>query len=399
MSGSRGSTRISHYINCTVFTLIAAIMLSSCAAPGGIPSVYGIDAFHMAVETGNLAQIDRVELGEAEYSLAEVAYGDIIQSYQIRVDWYITRRQIFSFDHDNLRLAGVYAQVWQPISEGDVLAEAAFGAESLLNEREKALLRLERFEHEFNINEGFLLDSLEALANAYLNAEGAEAGINFIQLEIMRVEYERFLYRNERTRQGHQQEIDEIDDKLQGEKITAPFSGIINNTFGHSPGDLIRLNDRVVGIIDDSAIMFWLYAPKEAVRFGDTFTIRDNASGLEFEARVASDPIVNETPDAQFAFVLAPMDEDGLREVMAGMGLTFQDMARNPGLFAHPSAARAMNVLVVPTRAILQEEGTSYTYIFEDGIIRKRYVITGLSSDNMVQILSGLDPGQRVVVN
>lgn len=53
--------------------------------------------------------------------------------------------------------------------------------------------------------------------------------------------------------------------------------------------------------------------------------------------------------------------------------------------------------LAVPTGAIFKEGGTSYVYVIQNGVARKRRVATGTSNDTQTIVTRGLHPGDVVV--
>lgn len=56
------------------------------------------------------------------------------------------------------------------------------------------------------------------------------------------------------------------------------------------------------------------------------------------------------------------------------------------------------NVLYVPVESIDKEDGQEYVYVVKDGIADKRVVTTGLKGLSYVEITSGLEEGEEVVV-
>ncbi len=59
----------------------------------------------------------------------------------------------------------------------------------------------------------------------------------------------------------------------------------------------------------------------------------------------------------------------------------------------------AQNTLIVPTTAINTDVDGTYTMISENGIATRRSVETGLSSDTMIEVLSGLSEGEVVLLS
>jgi multidrug efflux pump subunit AcrA (membrane-fusion protein) len=70
-----------------------------------------------------------------------------------------------------------------------------------------------------------------------------------------------------------------------------------------------------------------------------------------------------------------------------------------PGMFARmsfPVEDRA-NVLVVPNNAIVTETGVDYVYAVVDGVVKKKAVETGVATDAVTEITSGLEERTLVV--
>jgi multidrug efflux pump subunit AcrA (membrane-fusion protein) len=70
-----------------------------------------------------------------------------------------------------------------------------------------------------------------------------------------------------------------------------------------------------------------------------------------------------------------------------------------PGMFARmsfPVEDRA-NVLVVPNNAIVTETGVDYVYAVVDGVVKKKAVETGVSTDAVTEITSGLEEKTLVI--
>ena len=56
--------------------------------------------------------------------------------------------------------------------------------------------------------------------------------------------------------------------------------------------------------------------------------------------------------------------------------------------------------MVIPLEALVEKEGKSSVYVVgADGIVQEREVETGLSNELFVEILSGLEVGEQVILN
>ena len=62
-------------------------------------------------------------------------------------------------------------------------------------------------------------------------------------------------------------------------------------------------------------------------------------------------------------------------------------------------AKEAKNVLIVPTEVVNIGKDGSFCYVVEDGVITKKNVTAGISSDSYVEIKEGLDKGDQVLTD
>ena len=57
------------------------------------------------------------------------------------------------------------------------------------------------------------------------------------------------------------------------------------------------------------------------------------------------------------------------------------------------------NVLVIPEHAIEKKNGQQIVKIFENGVVEEKEIKTGLlGSDDMIEVISGLEEGEEVIV-
>jgi len=56
------------------------------------------------------------------------------------------------------------------------------------------------------------------------------------------------------------------------------------------------------------------------------------------------------------------------------------------------------NAVVVPEKAIFTEDDKSYVLCVEAGVVKKRYVKTGMTEDGKVEVVEGLTPNEEVII-
>ncbi len=70
-----------------------------------------------------------------------------------------------------------------------------------------------------------------------------------------------------------------------------------------------------------------------------------------------------------------------------------------PGQFAKINLIlnRIDNAMMVPTIALIPELNATKVFVYEDGKVNDREVITGIRTEDMVQVIEGLEPGDIVI--
>lgn len=75
------------------------------------------------------------------------------------------------------------------------------------------------------------------------------------------------------------------------------------------------------------------------------------------------------------------------------------DRALLPGMFMTVTLqGEVVPALLVPEAAIVPEQGSTFVFVVENGLVERRQVLTGRRRPGEVEITSGLEEGERVVV-
>lgn len=363
--------------------------LAGCASGAAVTEE---TALADAISGGVIADINSLTVKDTDYDLGEVVIGRISRKHDVTIRLFSPNRREEYFKNDGGRLKGVYVTTGDRVQKGDVLAEIIFDVESLTAQREQLLIKMRRFEQD-KANE-------DAQHQKNLMTQDAELSDELAALKQAQRElaYKQFLFDAENTRAEYNKHLADIDEKLAGEQITAAFDGIIRYVHSAKNGSTIRNWTHIITIEDDSALLFSTQGPVDVLRYGDVFEVESRNHDLKFEVKVVYDPICTDTRDAQYTYVLAPVDEAALCAALAEKEI--DDYTLNTmSLTGYPFAFNLDQVLIAPKRAVKQEDTKQFVYIYEDGIVKKRYVKTYLNYQDEIQILDGLSAGQMVVLN
>ncbi len=176
---------------------------------------------------------------------------------------------------------------------------------------------------------------------------------------------------------------------LERSHVKAPFEAAVAERIG-SAGDFKRIGEPLFRIVNDGVLKYIVQAPERYaghVRKEQlvSFTV-DAYPGEKFEGKVfLISPQVNTTTRA-FAFgALVPNAERKLRANTFARGELILE--------------RNVPTAVVPLDAVVNFVGISKVFVVQDGVARSRTVEVGRVLNDKQEILSGVKPGESIVVS
>lgn len=196
------------------------------------------------------------------------------------------------------------------------------------------------------------------------------------------------LERAEATARSSQADLDLLQVRLERTKVRAPFDGVIGQRFV-SLGDYVTTGSRLVVLqtVNPQRIAFTV-PERFATRLkrGQRVAFRVAAlPGQEFIGEVDFvDPVV-QLP-ARTILIKARVP-NGRRQLQAGM-------------FAEARLATETrpNAIVVPEDAIVPLQGVNFVWVADSGKAVRREVVLGVRTPGFVEVKSGVESGEQVVV-
>jgi HlyD family secretion protein len=182
--------------------------------------------------------------------------------------------------------------------------------------------------------------------------------------------------------------LDLAKSQLDSTVVASPISGTVAAR-NVDAGELVSSAVPAFVVIDTSSVSAEASVPQdlvEKIHLGEAVTVSVDTGGAPQRIQGAVDtigPAVD--PRSQGYLITIKVGNPG------------GDL--RPGMFARvsfPVEDRA-GVLVVPNSAIVTETGVDYVYMVESGVVRKKAVETGISTDAVTEITSGLADGTMVV--
>ena len=170
--------------------------------------------------------------------------------------------------------------------------------------------------------------------------------------------------------------------------IRAPISGVVSAR-EIKAGQHVDVNDATFTITNTEKLVAYLRIPqtelnKFAVGHEATFRV-DAMPEREFVATIAR---ISPTIDMQNGTFRATGYFDNSAGLLA------------PGMFGRFDVAyeKHADALLIPTAALVREDGETVVYVVEDGAAVRRPITTGIENGDKIEVSSGLEPEDLIVV-
>lgn len=185
-----------------------------------------------------------------------------------------------------------------------------------------------------------------------------------------------------------QQELAEAEWALKKTTIIAPFSGRITARMTQL-GQHVRPGDELFQVTDFDPLVARIYLPERDVlglEEGQDVQIRlDAATEVYFAGRIRQ---------------ISPVVDTSTGTVKVTVEATEPPEQVRPGSFVTVNIVRETHsdALLLPREAVLRELQKAHVYVAEDDVAEKRAVTLGLEEGELIEVLSGVAAGDRVIV-
>ena len=171
-------------------------------------------------------------------------------------------------------------------------------------------------------------------------------------------------------------------------KIRAPISGVVSAR-DVKTGQHVDVSDVTFKITDTSNLVAYLRIPQtelEKISAGHQATVRvDAMPELSFSATIVRISPTIDVRNGTFRATATMDNQDGLLA---------------PGMFGRFDIAYEQHIdaLVIPAAALVKEDNETVVYVVENGAAVRRAIHTGIRSGDNIEVLSGLDEHEMIVV-
>lgn len=275
------------------------------------------------------------------------------------------------------------------VEEGQVIATVLVEGDGI--DRTNALLTLQRTREAY---EKGCLDYEESIQQAYQVLSAAtdsyEQEMQLLRIRLLESQYAQYCYQQEYSIARQEEELGEPVPANTVIEVTAPISGYVEDLLSIRSETLVG-DGWVLGSISSiDAVLLSVPNESGTFRYGMDVTV-STGSGKEptyYPGKVvASD---NALPQAQ-------------RDGVAYVAVEYDPAAINPAALRNISikgeTMRIENAFLLPRSAVASEGKKYYVTLYEDGMMKKRYVLVGDNTPEASWILVGVEAGDQIVDN
>ncbi len=184
-----------------------------------------------------------------------------------------------------------------------------------------------------------------------------------------------------------QSKLNTLATRLKKHAIKAPFKGIVGAR-AVSVGDYVAVGQHLVNIEDLAIVKAEFYVPERYLRninTGQTVRIQVQALADNYGGTI---------------YLIDPRIQPATRSALIRAKIPNPEQTLRPGMFCTVKVVLATraNALLVPQEALVSRGEKQFLFINKDARAEIRPVTTGIFSGERVEIISGLEEGEAVIV-
>lgn len=370
-SGKRRKNKMGH-------RLALACLALACLAVTGCGQVQEEDGDIIVVEQ---------EADPIVYDMAVVMPGDVQKTQRIKCTYQQLNDESLSFGISGISVRKVYVQEGDVVEKGQVLAELSSA------DRQEDIARLEyqiarnQLQMDYlEINEDYEISSLW-LSFLYQSGK-SQREKELLEENVARVQqnytYTREDYEDAMMLDGLM--LEQLESEARSSLLVAGMSGTVSWIKEDLEGSTSLRGEEVMTVIDGSECLFVAQSPEYASCFQEGQEVYMEITYGTGIGKYGLLPRDMEQWGEQQIFSLTESGDNAIIEVgTIGFIVVVVD--------------QRTDVLCVPTAAVHTADGREYVYVLGENQMREvKWIETGLYGDDMVEVLSGLTEGERVIL-
>lgn len=182
--------------------------------------------------------------------------------------------------------------------------------------------------------------------------------------------------------------LDQIKDQISKTKISAPFTGVINQV-NVDEGEMISNGQTVVNLMNIDELYAEIgvtAATASAINKGDIVEVKAETMQHFMEGEITN---------------ISPAADSSSRTFLVKVKIPNIDHKLRAGMFADVKLSKGESgeAVVVPIESIVGlNSDQPYIFVVEDGKATRKNIKIGITTDSRVEVLEGLNAGEEVII-
>jgi RND family efflux transporter MFP subunit len=171
--------------------------------------------------------------------------------------------------------------------------------------------------------------------------------------------------------------------------IKAPFSGVIVDLPYYTPSTKVDANSLMFKLMDYSRLFMEINLAEKDLAYVK--------SGQK--VKITNYALPEDTLEGSITQISPAIDAD-TRSFKAVINIANTELLMRPGMFAKGEivVASADSTIVIPKNVVLSKQRGNTVFVVDKGLAQERVVVFGLENPEEVQIVSGLEKNERLVI-
>jgi|GEM_PF-4255584 multidrug efflux pump subunit AcrA (membrane-fusion protein) len=270
------------------------------------------------------------------------------------------------------------------VKKGDVLAVLSIPRSD--TDLEELTLSLERNREKLKSEKKAMEERIASMKDSLRKMEsGTEKEIQKLELRKAEAQYGQYVLQMERSIKAQEKNIAKLQEANRENTIEAPFDGYVVSVNRLKAGDTINTGDFICYIIAKDHLFLGV---KDEGKLRYNMEVNVVLRGLGSEATLKGRVVS--------ARDVLPEDKYADRALVAVENILELENARNIAITA--DTVSLGNVLLADAGAVNTDQDKSFVSLYEDGQVRKRYIVMGKKGKEVTWILQGLSEHQSLVL-
>lgn len=338
-------------------------------------------------EHNNDFLITEKEKEQTQYITATATTGDVIKTEQIRCTYLQVNDQEVGFCVSGKKIMRVYVDVGDSVVKGQLLAELSDDRiEEKIAGLEYRIGRNRMLLEDSELNENYEISAkwLQFIYHSDQSEEEKEALEESIRQLQQKYRYLREDYQD--AINLDETELENLHREAEVSRLYAGMSGVISWIKDGLEGSTSSRNETVMKIVDSSECLFVVEGTEYADLFEKNTPVEMRISSGHGAGQYELLPYRMERWKDRLTFFLPEEYDSSVIEIGTSGTITV-------------ATDRRTQVLTVPSEAVHMTEDAAYVYVIGEGNLREiRWIDIGLYGDETVEVTSGIEKGEMVIV-